>query len=40
MYSLTIPFVWSTIVAVALVAIGVLLLVKVLVILIRFIPFF
>lgn len=40
MHTLTIPLVWSSVVAVVLVAIGLLLLVKLLSIIVRFIPFF
>lgn len=39
MHSLTIPLIWSPVVAVAVAAIGVLILIKALSIIVRFIPF-
>lgn len=40
MYSVTIPMVWSEIIIVALVAMGVIILFKILWVLVRMIPFF
>lgn len=40
MYTLTVPLPWSEVVGVALLALGLLLLVKLISIVVRFIPFF